>query len=257
MIQGIRRVAGGLTLLLSVSLGGAGLAAAGPSAVIELYTSQGCSSCPPADRMATELSESDDLIVLSLPVDYWDYLGWKDTLARREHTNRQKAYSRVLGNSGVYTPQMVINGREHVVGSDQQGIDIALKRQVNRFGGLPVPVSLTTSGDVLSVHVGAAEGRTAEWINGNMATLWLVLYERSHEVPIGRGENRGRTVTYTNVVTHLQPVGMWKGGEKRLDLPKDEILKNGDIGCAVLVQLEVSGRPGPILGAAKLGTGGS
>ncbi len=250
-MQGFRRLIGGLMTML-VLAGGMNAAAASPDAVIELYTSQGCSSCPPADKLAAELNNSGDLVVLTFPVDYWDYLGWKDTLARPDNTERQYAYSRILGHSGVYTPQVVVNGREHVVGSDERAIGIAVKRQKNRFGGLPVPVSVATEGDILKVTVGAADAAAIERIGGGMATLWLVLFQHSREVPIGRGENRGRTVVYTNVVRHMQPIGMWKGAAKQLDLPKDEILKNADVGCAVLVQLDVSGHPGPILGAAQL-----
>lgn len=251
MTQGYRRLVGGLMTVL-VLAGGATGAAASPDAVIELYTSQGCSSCPPADQLAEKMSATDDVVVLTFPVDYWDYLGWKDTLARPDNTERQYAYSRILGHSGVYTPQVVVNGREHVVGSDARAIDIAIKRQKNRHGGLPVPVSIATDGDILKVNVGAADEAAKKEIGGGMATLWLVLYERTNEVPIGRGENRGRTVNYTNVVRRMQPIGMWKGSAKQLDLPKDEIFKKAGIGCAVLVQLDVSGHPGPILGAARL-----
>lgn len=225
-------------------------ALAEPDAVLELFTSQGCSSCPPADRLANELSTSKDLLVLTLPVDYWDYLGWKDTLAKPEHTERQLAYSHVFGRAGVYTPQMVVNGREQVVGSDKRALEIAIKRQKNRFDGLPVPVTVAADGDILKVMVGSADGE--KLLNGKMATLWLVLYDHAHNVPIKRGENRGRTVTYTNVVKHMQPIGMWKGEAKQLDLPKDKILKKADLGCAVLLQLEHAGRPGAILGAATL-----
>ena len=241
-------------MILAISATPISAGAASPNAVIELFTSQGCSSCPPADQLVGELANSKDLIVLTLPVDYWDYLGWKDTLASPDHTERQKNYAGVLRNSGVYTPQVVINGREHVVGSDKRAINIALKRQNNRFEGLPVPVTIATKDDALKIDVGAASGVAVDQINNKMATLWLVLFDRSHEVPIGRGENRGRTVTYTNVVRHMQPVGMWKGQATHVDLPKDEILKKADMGCAVLVQLDYSGRPGPILGAALLNT---
>ena len=263
MTKGLRRVSGGLTmvraiaapvLLLALAVGSVALpAAAGPKAVIELFTSQGCASCPPADRLAGTLAQDKDLVVLSLPIDYWDYLGWKDTLARPEFTERQKAYSRVLGNTGVYTPQVIVNGREHVIGSDAQGISIAVKRQMNRYDGLPVPISLASTGNKLTVVVGSEGADGAEQLAGGSATLWLVTYEPAREVPIGRGENGGRTVTYTNVVRTIQPIGMWDGGHKTIELPRDEILKKGaGMACAVILQQDLSGRPGAILGAAKM-----
>jgi len=253
MYNGFCRLVGGLLMIVMIMATDARTASAGPDAVVELFTSQGCSSCPAADALAARLSQSDNLVVLTLPVDYWDYLGWKDTLARHEHAQRQQAYSRLFGNAGVYTPQVVINGREHEIGSDERAIKIAIMRQKNRYNGLPVPLALSVDGEVLSVTVGAAADAKA--LEGGMATLWLVLYDRQRTVPIGRGENRGRTVTYTNVVRQMQPIGMWKGGEKRLDLPKDEFLKDRNVGCAVLLQREISGRPGPILGAAILTAG--
>ncbi|AXS42345.1 DUF1223 domain-containing protein [Breoghania sp. L-A4] len=215
-----------------------------PKAVIELFTSQGCSSCPPADRLIGDLSENDDYVVLSLPVDYWDYLGWKDTLASSDNSARQRAYAETRGDRAVYTPQVVVNGRRHVVGSNANGIHTAIRIG----GGLPVRVGAHMTADSLAVDIGAAGDAT----DAAMATVWLVLFDRAKDVVIKRGENRGRTITYHNVVRTMQVVGMWKRKAAVIELPKSEILKSGADGCAVLVQVEDNGRPGPIIGAAYL-----
>lgn len=223
-------------------------AADAPVAVVELFTSQGCSSCPPADRLMGEYSSRDDVIVLSLPVDYWDYLGWKDTLASSENSARQRAYAESRGDRAVYTPQAVINGRRHVVGSNASAIQTAIRTG----GGLPLPVETRLSKDALTIHIGA--GRTgSDAPEGKMATVWLVLYDRETQVPIQRGENRGRTVSYHNVVRKMQAIGMWKHKATEIELPRSEIVKSGAESCAVLVQVENDGRPGPIIGAAYLG----
>jgi hypothetical protein len=114
-----------------------------PRAVIELFTSQGCSSCPPADRLLAQLAQDPSLIPLSLPIDYWDYLGWKDTLALAGHANRQRAYSRVRGDRDVYTPQAVINGSVQALGSDRAAIDKAIAQSRNNSQTLSLPLTLT------------------------------------------------------------------------------------------------------------------
>ena len=113
-----RRVALSIAVVASALLSSAAMGAE-PRAVIELFTSQGCSSCPPADKLAGELAQDPSLLVMSLPIDYWDYLGWKDTLANPGHTKRQRAYSKARGDREVYTPQVVVNGMAHVLGSDR------------------------------------------------------------------------------------------------------------------------------------------
>lgn len=225
----------------------AGPAAAETRAVIELFTSQGCSSCPPADALLAEYADRDDVLALSFNVDYWDMLGWKDTLASHDNTERQRNYALARGDGQVYTPQAVIDGRSHVVGSNRAAIESALAAD----GDLPVPISLSLSGDSLSVAIG---GDTAADLPH--ATLWLVLYDRSVTVPIERGENSGKTITYSNVVRKLRPIAMWKGEFMAVDLPKSEI-KQAKVGsCAVLLQAESEGGlPGRILGAATIRAG--
>src|ERR1700753_4368528 len=126
-----------------------------PRAVVELFTSQGCSSCPPADKVIGELAKDPSVIAMSMPIDYWDYLGWKDTLADSRFSARQKAYSRMRGDREVYTPQAVINGSVHVVGSDLAGIESAIGTTREADGVMSVPVTMTQSGKQLTVSVAA------------------------------------------------------------------------------------------------------
>ena len=119
--------------------------------MIELFTSQGCSSCPAADKLLGELAHDPSLVVMSLPVDYWDYLGWKDTLALPGHTNRQRAYSKARGDREVYTPQVVVNGVTHVLGSDKDAIDQAIAQTRKREGDARAPVSLSVAGEQISI----------------------------------------------------------------------------------------------------------
>ncbi len=245
----------GKSLLLSLSLSGALAVAAGPvaaseqtRAVLELFTSQGCASCPPADKLLAELALRKDILALSLPVDYWDYLGWKDTLANHDFSERQKEYASARGDGDVYTPQMVINGTDGVVGSDRAAINAVLDR---KDIALPVPIALSSSADATVVKIGAAVA--AGFKRG---TIWLVMYERAVTVPIGHGENSGKTITYTNVVRKLRPIAMWTGEPMNIDLPKSEMTQAKISRCAVFLQAEKEGGlPGAILGAAAIDYG--
>src|SRR5271156_2128224 len=127
-----------------------------PRAVVELFTSQGCSSCPPADKIIGELAKDPSVVALSMPIDYWDYLGWKDTLADSRFSARQKAYSQVRGDRGVYTPQVVVNGSAHLVGSDRAGIESAIGETKKANGVMSVPVSVTVAGEQINVSVAAS-----------------------------------------------------------------------------------------------------
>jgi hypothetical protein len=242
---------GGIGAIPVALLLGAGLAAfadgalAGPKAVLELFTSQGCSSCPPADKLLGTYAYRDDVIALSFSVEIWDYLGWKDTLASHENTERQRDYARKFGDTQVYTPQMVVNGMKHLVGSNAAAIGQAI-RDSDAAGGLPVPVAISLSDDAVNIEVGATTG---SW--PMKGVLWLILFDRSRTVQIGHGENSGRTITYYNVVRKLQRLQMWKGKEISLSLPQAELYESGADGCAVLLQTVASGGlPGTILGAA-------
>jgi hypothetical protein len=219
-------------------------ASAEPRAVVELFTSQGCSSCPPADNLLGELAKDQSLLALSLPIDYWDYLGWKDTLARAPHTARQRGYAAMRGDRQVYTPQIVVNGSVHVLGSDRNAIESAIKKTQKLPGTLSVPVKVSVNGDHVNVAVAAADRPVAS------SEVWLCATTRSVPVAIGRGENRGRTVTYHNVVRKWVRLGPWAGTTQTWTVPKNELGSDGVDSVAVLIQAGTVESPGTILGAA-------
>ena len=228
------------------SSGGATADEQTPRGVVELFTSQGCSSCPPADRLASELARDGRTLVLTLPVDYWDYLGWKDTLASPSNTARQRAYALARGDRKVYTPQIVVNGREAAVGGDGAAVMGAITR-AEADGGLALPVNLKIRDGRIEVAV--AEPRRP--LAAPHAEVWAFSFERAHEVQIGRGENAGRTATYANVVRHMTRLGAWDGAPAKFEVPAEEVLRAGADGLAVLVQSGTGGQPGAILGAAQ------
>src|SRR6202140_4817062 len=174
-------------------------ALADPRAVVELFTSQGCSSCPAADKIIGELSKDPSIIALSMPIDYWDYLGWKDTLADARFSARQKAYSQMRGDRDVYTPQVVVNGAAHVIGSDRAGIESAIGNTKKADGVMSVPVSMTLAGKQITVSV-AASNKGPAAVHGE---IWICSISKAVPISIGRGENRGRDLTYYNVVRNV------------------------------------------------------
>jgi hypothetical protein len=218
---------------------------AAPRAVIELFTSQGCSSCPPADKLFAELAHDPDLITLSLPVDYWDRLGWKDTLAKHVFTERQNAYSGTRGDGQVYTPQAVINGATHAVGSDRAAIDDAVMQTA---GILTVPVSAESAGDNIIVSIGAAASGGA-----TDAMITVLPFFASRDVAIGRGENAREKVSYTNVVRDIVPAGTWSGRPLTRTIAAKDY--EGYDGIVVLLQAGSPDKPGAILGAARINIG--
>src|SRR5262245_42385866 len=161
-----------------------------PRAVIELFTSQGCSSCPAADKLAAEFAEDPSVIVMSLAVDYWDYLGWKDTLALAGHTNRQRAYARSRGDRQVYTPQAVVDGAAHALGSDKSAIERAIRQIREQHAPLTLPVAMSISGDNVTVNVPAAKDDKTQERQGED---WLCPVTRSVPVSVASGENSGHT----------------------------------------------------------------
>jgi len=219
--------------------------AAAPKAVVELFTSQGCSSCPAADELLGRLAQRDDIIALSFSVDVWDYLGWHDTLASPKFTERQRTYARNRGNGSVYTPQAVINGMVDVNGANESEISRAIEKTSKAIAPMAVPIHLTQEDGKLVIEADAAASGTQP----KDATLWLAAIARSVDVNIQRGENQGRTVTYNNVVRELIPIGMWNGKHMTVRLPRDSFMRPGTERCAVLLQ---QGKAGPIVGAALL-----
>jgi hypothetical protein len=220
-----------------------GARAAEPRAVLELFTSQGCSSCPPADRLMGQLVSDPSLIALSVPIDYWDYLGWRDTLANAAHSARQRAYARVRGDGQVYTPQIVVNGATDALGSDQAAIERAIAQTDRKPGVMSLPVALSLKDGVLNVNVSPATNAELP------AEVWLCPIAKAVPVAIGRGENRGRTITYHNVVRGWLKLGNLSGAQS-FAVPIPQIKAEGIDAAAVMVQEGSHDRPGIILGAA-------
>lgn len=216
--------------------------------VLELFTSQGCSSCPPADRHLGELQNRTDLVTLSFPVDYWDYLGWSDTLASPENAVRQRLYAKKNGSGAVYTPQVVVNGVTHAVGSRPAEVEHAIKMARSQLASRAVAVHLHMQKKNLVVETEAASAPSEP------ATVWLALISKVKKVMIKRGENSGRTIAYYNVVHKLKKVGEWNGLAEKLVLPVKDMLTGDADTCAILIQ---EGAGGPILGAAYMHAFGS
>lgn len=222
--------------------------AAAPASVVELFTAQGCASCPPADALFGELVRKGDVLALAYHVDYWNYLGWADTLATRENTRRQYDYAKTFRRNGVYTPQAVVNGREHVNGADGARLETTIRRMNKGAHALSVPVSATIDGDRMRIAIGAAvPGGPAR------ASITAAYFAAQTRVEVREGENAGQTVDYFNAVSDLETVGMWQGRPMTLDLPLSVLGQPGKDGCAILLQQAgPEGEPGPILGAASL-----
>jgi hypothetical protein len=235
-------------LIAGLLIATSGLAVAEPKALIELFTSQGCSSCPPADKLLGELAADPSLIAISDPIDYWDYLGWKDTLAMPGHSARQRAYAHVRGDREVYTPQVVVNGSADVLGSDRTAIERAVAQTDQKAAVMSLPVLLSLGGNVLNINVQARGG-------GHPGEVWLCPLAHTVTVAIGRGENHGHTITYHNVVRGWIKLDDWNGLDANWTTPISDI-KADDIDAAVvMVQEGVHEKPGIILGAAYLPIG--
>ena len=220
-------------------------AKAEPRAVIELFTSQGCSSCPAADKLLSELQADPSLIPLSLPIDYWDHLGWKDTLAIPGHTARQRAYSQVRGDREIYTPQVVVNGVAQVIGSDRVGIETAVAQTRRNASPLSVPLHVKVADERVTITLPKREQTEAAG-----GEVWLCPLSGSVAVGIARGENRGRTITYTNVVRRWVKLGTWTGKGENFTVPIDAIKLDGIDAVAVILQSGSFEKPGTILGAS-------
>lgn len=215
--------------------------------VIELFTSQGCSSCPPADALMGELRQMPGVIVLSYNVDYWDYLGWRDTLASPEKSQRQYDYAKARGDMDVYTPQVIVDGGSHYIGNNRSIILAAIARAQAGAPQNPLHIALTAKDDEFIVEIGKGS-EAAE------ATLWLMPIMPSVAVQIAKGENAGKEIVYYNVVNKLIPAGLWHGEAMALSLPKENIALPCCKGAVALLQ---RGKAGPILAAATWGETGA
>jgi hypothetical protein len=250
----LRRRLASAPLIAGILVVTCGLARAEPRALLELFTSQGCSSCPPADKLLGELAADPTLVAISDPIDYWDYLGWKDTLASPGDTARQRAYAHVRGDRQVYTPQIVVNGAMHVLGSDHAAIERAIAQSAQKPSVMSLPVLLSVGGGALHVNV---QARVANQLGTDHASGEVWLCPLAHMVPvaISRGENRGRTITYTNVVRRWVKLGDWTGTDANWSIPVADIKADDADAAAVMVQDGTHDKPGIILGAAYMPLG--
>jgi hypothetical protein len=213
-------------------------------AVLELFTSQGCSSCPPADALLAEFGKQPGLIALSYSVDYWNYLGWHDTLSSPANSERQREYARMRGDGSVYTPQMVVGGLFHVNGSNEAAIEMAVRNATEQLKKVKVPINMHPENGTLVIDIGASPEGSAQ----KSGTIWLAIAKELETVSITRGENRGKRLSYYHPVRELTPIGMWKGEPMTLKLPLREFKLMGGDYLVALLQVENSG---PILGAAQ------
>lgn len=222
---------------IAVSLAFATPAVADGPVVVELYTSQGCSSCPPADEMLHDLAARPDVIALALHVDYWDYIGWADIFADPAFTKRQQDYAHVAGESSIYTPQMVIGGQDHVIGAKPMEVMDHVQAQAARPSG--AQISITRTGDRLVITGNSARAFSRD------AMVQVVRFTPSQTVDIRRGENAGRQISYANIVTDWRNVGVWNG-QGALDM---SVTVQGTSPVVVIVQ---EPGPGAVIAAAIL-----
>ncbi len=243
-INALTYTALGATLYL-LSSSGLALAQAAPiKGVVELFTSQSCSSCPPADKVLGEIIKRGDVVALAFHVDYWNYLDWKDTFSDASFTKRQYDYAASFSTTQVYTPQMIVNGKQSVKAGSPDEVFAAMDKMDSQAGPLSVAVSASIQNGHLNISAGAGSGE---------ANLVLVIFEAKETVDILRGENSGKSVEYRNAVTAVRTIGMWKGEELKVELPTKEYMAKKGYGCAVLLQRQSdSGTPGEIIGAALI-----
>jgi len=232
----MRRVLSALTATIVLFLTNP-VVAQNNNVVVELYTSQGCSSCPPADNILQKLALRDDVIALALHVDYWDYIGWADTFADPKYTLRQRSYARAAGTRTIYTPQMIVGGKTHVIGNRRADVLEA----IDAFRGQKsdVTLKLVRNGDRLSIAAKAAKSGTGAML------VQLVRYSPSEAVAIKRGENAGKTIEYINIVSEWRQIKKWDGSS-----PLDFAV-NVSGSDPVVVIVQAAGQ-GPILAAAQL-----
>jgi len=230
-----RKVLGFAAVSLAAPFVSTPASAAGAPVLVELFTSQGCSSCPAADRLAGALAKQSGVTVVSLNVDYWDYLGWRDTLANPAHTKRQMDYAHARGDNDVYTPQMVINGHAHVVGSNSASVASAIS---NAKSAIVLDVTAIDNDIKIELPKGDAD-------NGS---LWVMSIASAVSVKIERGENTGSTITYHNVVRKLSNVATWNGASSSIKLPRKEFFTGANASLIAVLQ---KGRAGPVIGVGK------
>ncbi len=244
-VPGLRGVCAALGLAFTGCLSMHGVAKAQDSStrtsVLELYTSQGCKSCPQADKNLAKYADDANVLALSFHVNYWDYMGWRDTLASQDNTDRQNAYRNSFNAKMVYTPQAIVNGA-----SEMNGGDAEVVKQHIAASKLNVPVSIEKLDDGrLSIEIAAGK-KPAKPVHVVMFYL-----RDSVTIPIDKGENAGQSVTYRNTVTDINTIGMWDGKALKIELPASELTRKDVTGCAVVLQESKSDNAlGQIHGAA-------
>ena len=226
----------------ALAASGAANAAGGGPWAVELFTSQGCSSCPPADAQLGRLVRRPDIVALSFHVNYWDYIGWKDPFASEETTQRQKTYARTLRQRSLYTPEMVFDGAADQPGTETREVDELLEQAMRRTTKRATPrLERASGGGALTV------GLDAFTLDRYGAEVTLAVYDRRHTTPVKRGENEGATLDNFNVVRRLEKIASWDGEAANWTVAADRFEPHQ--GIAVLVQR--SGQ-GPMLGCNKL-----
>ena len=206
--------------------------------VVELYTSQGCSSCPPADALLAKIAKRDDVIALALHVDYWDYIGWKDEFADPANTARQRGYARAAGKRSIYTPQMIIGGKDHVLG--HRPMELAKLIKAHSAQPALVDLDITRKGDRVQIQAKAKSKALPRAL-----VVQILSYTPASKVSIRRGENAGRTFEYHNIVNTLSIVGNWDGrGEYKTTARA--------VGTGPVVVIIQERNFGPVVGAIQL-----
>lgn len=214
--------------------------AAKPPVLLELFTSQGCSSCPAADAILGEVKNDSEVYVVSLNVDYWDYLGWRDTLAKPEYSKRQFDYGKSRGDMQVYTPQVVANGQFHAVGNSKRSVTNLIERAHSAAPTIPLSLKISAKEITVTIPLQKFAGE---------ATLWLMAYAPEIAQKIERGENSGTNITYHNVVRNMVPAAMWQGENYSGSWMRDAVMPADCTGCLAVLQRD---KTGPVLGLARV-----
>jgi len=231
-----------LVFLVSAAAGAA--RAEDAPVVVELFTSQGCSSCPPADRYLGELAKRPELLVFAFHVEYWNYIGWTDPYSKPWATRRQREYSARLKQRFVYTPEMVIDGAAEGIGSERETIEALIRAAAEKHPPRPALKLRWREDGALLADIGDGQSPPAQ-----PATVWLIGYDRMHTTQVLSGENEGKTAWDHRPVRSFKRIGAWAGWQEQLVVPPEEAKNLGDLGAAVLVQLDGNG---PILTAASI-----
>jgi len=233
-----------IAFVILASTAAADRAAENPPIVVELFTSQGCNSCPPADAFLGELNQRPDVLALAFHVDYWNYIGWVDPFAKPWSAQRQRSYQKSLNERFVYTPQMVVAGTAQGVGAERGTIDGLIRSAAATPRPHPSLALRWRSDGALLVDVGDGASPPDE-----PATLWLVGFDQPHTTKVLRGENEGATLTDYQAVRSYKRIGAWPGWALEFVVPAADAKNLGNGGVAVLLQAEGTG---PILNAARI-----